>query len=188
MYTQYHTTSTFKIWGFKSTFASIYTHNTRIFANFDATMTLRGSWLLQFPRSLASKAWYTKPGWSLKMESLPAIFFESNKIGRGEVATKIPTSHGVYPSFEESNLRPGPTSSTPSAGIWDTSQPISACGWRWRCGFPTYHWLISSPETSTETWIDSSENNSTPSELMHSLEVKLPLSCGEATLPWCLGA
>lgn len=137
MYTQYHTTSTFKIWGFKSTFASIYTHNTRIFANFDATMTLRGSWLLQFPRSLASKAWYTKPGWSLKMESLPAIFFESNKIGRDEVATKIPTSHDIYPSFEESNLRPGPTSSTPYAGIWDTSQPISACGWRWRCGFPT---------------------------------------------------
>lgn len=116
------------------------------------------------------------------MESLPAIFFESNKIGRGEVATKIPTSHGVYPSFEESNLRPGPTSSTPYAGIWDTSQPISACGWRWRCGFPTDHWLISSPETSTETWIDSSKNNSTPSELMHSLEVKLPLSCGKSNL------
>ena len=115
------------------------------------------------------------------MESLPAIFFESNKIGRGEVATKIPTSHGVYPSFEESNLRPGPTSSTPYAGIWDTSQPISACGWRWRCGFPTYHWLISSPETSTETWIDSSTVWQSNCPLV---VVKQP---DLALMPWSLG-
>lgn len=41
-------------------------------------------------RSLVSKAWYTKPGWSLKMESLSAIF--SNK--------SQPVM--IYPSFEVS--------------------------------------------------------------------------------------